>query len=89
MSYYVQLKEVSIQRKKKNKIERKKVKEKLEPRKNKRKKRKIIIKRCMLAFEMANTMRVNHAASGHRLLHARSLVAYCLAHVRNHDKQPS
>ena len=89
MSYYVQLKEISIQRKKKNKTERKKEKEKLEPRRNRRKKRKLIIKRCTLVFEMANTMRVNHAASGHRLLHARSLVAYCLAHVRNHDKRPS
>ena len=36
---------------------------------------------------MANTMRVNHAVSGHRLLHARSLVAYCLAHVCNHDRR--
>ena len=88
MSYYVQLKEVSIQRKKKNKTERKKEKEKLEPRRNRRKKRKIIIKRYTIAFEMANTMRVNHVASGHRLLPARSLVTYCLAHVRNHDKQP-
>ena len=89
MSYYVQLKEVSIQRKKKNKTERKRKKEKLEPRRNRRKKRKIIIKRCKLAFEMANTVHVNHAASGHRLLHARSLVVYCLAHVHNHNRRPS
>ena len=89
MSYYVQLKEVSIQRKKKNKTERKKEKEKLEPRRNRRKKRKTVIKRCTSAFRIANTMRVNHAASGPMLLHATSLVAYCLAHICNHDKEPS
>jgi len=51
MSYCVQLKEVNIQRKKKNKIERKKKKkEKLEPKRNRRKKRKTVIKRCTSAF---------------------------------------
>jgi len=50
MSYCVQLKEVNIQRKKKNKIERKKKKGKLEPKRNRRKKRKTVIQKCTSAF---------------------------------------
>ena len=78
MSYYVQLKEVSIQRKKKNKTERKRKKrKKLEPRRNRRKKRKTIIKRCRLALGMTNTMRVNHVACGWPQAAARE-VASCI-----------
>jgi hypothetical protein len=80
MSYCVQLKEVSIHKeKRKIKQKEKRKKGKLEPRRNRRKKRKTVIKRCTSTFRIANTMRVNHAASGHMLLHARSLVAYWLA----------
>ena len=66
MSYCIQLKEVNIQRKKKNKIERKK--RKIRTQKKQTKEKKNSNKKMHLSFWVANTMCVNHAASGHMLL---------------------
>ena len=68
MSYCVQLKEVNIQRKKKNKIERKKKKRKIRTQKKQTKEKKNSNKKMHLRFLVANTMCVNHAASDHMLL---------------------
>ena len=68
MSYCIQLKEVNIQRKKKNKIERKKKKRKIRTQKKQTKEKKNSNKKMHLSFWVANTMCVNHAASGHMLL---------------------
>ena len=67
MSYCVQLKEVNIQRKKIKQKEKRK-KQKIRTQKKQTKEKKNSNKKMHLSFWVANTICVNHAASGHMLL---------------------